>query len=664
MGSIICTASRQTAPIGPLKALKLRVNAFMIWESPPNPDYVPQNNAVRVNAKMLRFLTICLMVLTFGLITPATAQSVDPDEVVWVQIEAQQSLSRATDRARAYTTLLEDVNGFAVGGGWYAVVVGPYHRADADIVLRQYRRDGLIPRDSFIQRSSRLRQQFWPVGANILGEGAVDAPAGTAPEGQAPEATEETPQVAEAPQADETPAEPVVVAEPEPEPEPEPADETRAQALRSERALDRDQKKDLQVMLQWAGFYTAAIDGSFGRGTRGSMAAWQEANNFEATGVLTTLQRTALKKQYDAVLEGLGLRRVRDTQAGIEMTLPMDVVAFDRYEPPFAQYTPTGDIDARVLLISQPGDQDTLFGLYEIMQTLEIVPLDGPRERNNSSFTLVGENGRMISYTEAALENSEIKGFTLIWPAGDEERRRRVLSEMRSSFSRMPGVLSASAGDASQQSIDLISGLQIRKPKMSRSGFFVTSAGDVVTTSAAVQSCSRITLDGDMYASVIADDAARGVALLKPSAALSPQAVATFAAQTPRLQSEVTSAGYSFEGVLSAPSIAFGTLADLKGLQGEENISRLALRTRAGDAGGPVLDRTGAVIGMLTTAPEGGPQLPDGVSFAVAATTLVEAGSAAGIPLPDSAADDADSLTAFQLSEKANGMTVLVSCWE
>ncbi len=611
---------------------------------------------------MLRLMTICLTVLTFGLITPATAQSVDPDEVVWVQIEAQQSLSRATDRARAYTTLLEDVNGFAVGGGWYAVVVGPYRRADADIVLRQYRRDGLIPRDSFIQRSNRLRQQFWPVGANVLGEGAVDAPEGAAASQQAPETAEETQQVAEPAQVTETPTEPVVVAEPEPEPEP--ADETRAEALRYERALDRDQKKELQVMLQWAGFYTAAIDGSFGRGTRSSMSAWQEANSFEVTGVLTTLQRAALKKQYNAVLEGLGLRLVRDTQAGIEMTLPMDVVAFDRYEPPFAQYTPTGDIDARVLLISQPGDQDTLFGLYEIMQTLEIVPLDGPRERNNSNFTLVGESGRMISYTEAALQNGEIKGFTLIWPAGDEERRRRVLSEMRSSFTRMPGVLSASAGDASQQSIDLISGLQIRKPKLSRSGFFVTDAGDVVTTSAAVQSCSRITLDGDMDASVIADDPARGVALLKPSAALSPRAVARFAAQTPRLQSEVTSAGYSFEGVLSAPSIAFGTLADLKGLQGEENISRLALRTRAGDIGGPVLDRTGSVIGMLTTAPEGGPQLPDDVSFAVAAQTLVEAGSAAGIALPDSAADGADSLTAFQLSEKANGMTVLVSCWE
>jgi S1-C subfamily serine protease len=451
---------------------------------------------------------------------------------------------------------------------------------------------------------------------------------------------------------------------PEPVAEPEPADETPAQAQRSERLLSRAEREELQIMLQWAGFYTAAIDGAFGRGTRNSMAAWQLANNFEQTGILTTLQRAALKGQYNAVLEGLDLRMVRDAQAGIEIMLPTGVIGFDRYEPPFAQYTPSGDLDARVLLISQPGDQDTLFGLYEIMQTLEIVPLGGPRERRNSSFSLVGENARFVSYTEAALENGEIKGFTLIWPAGDEERRTRLLGEMQSSFSRMPGVLSASAGDTSGQSIDLISGLQIRKPKLSRSGFFLTDTGHVATTSAAVQACTRITLDGDTDAELVADDTERGIALLRPQAALAPLVVADMASRPPRLQSEVALAGYSFEGVLSAPSMSFGTLADVLGLQGEQDINRLELRSRAGDAGGPVLDHAGAVIGMLTEAPAGGPQLPGDVSFVRTAQTLKDVIAAAGITLPAAPADGAPNLTAFQLAEKASGMTVLVSCWE
>jgi S1-C subfamily serine protease len=634
---------------------------FRIWESGGIAVYVPQCILLRVLELMLRILSICrsaffMAALFLCVAGTAHAQAANPDEVVWVQIEAQPSLARATDRARAYTTLLQDVNGFSVGGGWYAIVVGPYRRADAEEVLRQYRRDGLIPRDSFVQVSDRLGQQYWPVGANVLGTGAVAAPEGRAtaptdiPLSQVPD---EVPQIAEAAPL------------PEPEPEPVAADETPAEAQRSEQLLSRDERMELQIMLRWAGFYTAAIDGAFGRGTRNSMAAWQEVNNYEKTGVLTTLQRAALKKDYNAILEGLDLQTVRDAQAGIELILPTAAVTFDRYEPPFAQYKQAGDIDARVLLISQAGNQDTLFGLYEIMQTLEIVPLEGPRERNNSSFTLVGESGRMISYTEASLENGEIKGFTLIWPAGDEERRRRVLAEMRSSFTRTPGVLNASAGSSgAQQSIDLLSGLQIRKPKMSRSGFFVTPSGDVVTTSAAVQSCSRITLDGDTDVEVIADDTARGVALLRPKVALAPLAVASFARTPARLQSDVVVAGYSFEGVLNAPSMSFGTLADVRGLNGEDNISRLALRSRAGDAGGPVLDRTGAVIGMITAAPEGSPQLPDDVSFALDAATVVAASASAGVKLPAAADEGAAGLTSFQLSEKASSMTVLVSCWD
>lgn len=96
----------------------------------------------------------------------AFAQSAD--DVVWIQVEAQPNLAAATDRARAYSANLEDVNGFALGGSWYGIAVGPYRRDDAELLLRRYRRDGVIPRDSFIQLSERFQQQFWPVGANVL----------------------------------------------------------------------------------------------------------------------------------------------------------------------------------------------------------------------------------------------------------------------------------------------------------------------------------------------------------------------------------------------------------------------------------------------------------------------------------------------------------------
>nr|WP_237267575.1 serine protease [Sulfitobacter alexandrii] len=577
--------------------------------------------------------------------SPTFAQAAD--EIVWVQIEAQPSLAAATDRARAYASLLEDVNGFALGGGWYGIAVGPYRRADAEEVLRSYVRDGLVPRDSFIQLSIRFRQQFWPIGANVLNNGVIEPPASVA--------TTPAEDPAEAAPQDEPLAE-------APAPEPEPADETVQEARQSERLLDGQERRDLQIALQWAGFYDAAIDGAFGRGTRNSMAAWQEANGFEVTGVLTTLQRAALLKQYNAVLDGLGLQTVRDDKAGIEIVMPTAEVALSEYEPPFAQYNSIGDIGARVLLISQEGDQDTLFGLYDIMQTLEIVPLNGPRERSSTSFELIGENGSIISQTQVSLENGQIKGFTLIWPAGDEERRRRVIAEMSKSLRRLPGVLDPAEGAGEEQAVDLVAGLQVRQPRIARSGFFVDADGAVATTSEAVQGCGRLTIDGDTEADVIAVDSASGVALLRPREALAPLAVAEFGVQAPRLQSEVSVAGFSYEGVLSAATLTFGTLSDVRGLQGEESVKRLSLGAQAGDAGGPVFDASGNVMGMLLPRATGARELPEDVSFAVDAAVIAELASGAGLTLE--ASDRSGTIAPRDLRLAAQGMTVLVSCWD
>ena len=140
-----------------------------------------------------------LTVVTLAWTLPVSAQS--QDDVVWIQIEAQSSLRAGTESARLYADSLEDVNGFALGSGWYGITVGPYTRNDAEAVLRAYRRDRVIPSDSFIVISTALRQQFWPIGANILDRGELAVPETVVESAtdvvQAPEAVvEETPNVA------------------------------------------------------------------------------------------------------------------------------------------------------------------------------------------------------------------------------------------------------------------------------------------------------------------------------------------------------------------------------------------------------------------------------------------------------------------------------------
>ena len=586
---------------------------------------------------MIRIFAAVLFSIAFI----GVAQAQQRTGAVWVQIEAQPSLSQARESIRDYATRLQDVNGFSLGAGWYAIALGPYAPQDAERVLQVYRAEGVIPRDSYIAASSDYQQQFWPIGANDL-SGSALVPAIPAPDST----LEAAPETAALPEL----------------PEPDPIDETPAQARASERELNRDERAALQEALKWAGFYGGAIDAAFGRGTRGAMARWQEAQGYQPTGVLTTRQRAELLTAYNAVLADLGLETVQETEAGIEIKLPTAVVAFDKYEPPFAHYTPSGDIDARIFLISQRGDSNTLGGLYDIMQTLEIVPETGPRTLTDSAFTLIGESALMISHTQAWLKDGEIKGFTLIWPAGDEERRTRLLGEMQESFTRLDGVLDATASSTEAQSIDLVSGLAIRKPRLTRSGFYVDRNGSVITTSDVVQGCGRITIDQDHEASISSQNAELGLAILRPRETLAPLAVATLQNTVPRLHSDVAVAGYSYGGILGAPTITFGQLADLRGLNGEEQLNRLALSALEGDVGGPVMDAAGSVLGMLLPGTQPGRALPDGVSFALTADALRRELQQAGItPVTPT---DTKTLAPETLANKAKGLTVLVSCWE
>ena len=579
---------------------------------------------------MFRKVACAILVVFLG----ARAVLAQQGDAVWVQIEAQPSLTAAQDSLRGYATRLPDVNGFALGSGWYAIALGPYTPGDAEVVLRQYRSERVIPQDSFVAFSSAYRSQFWPVGANLLNVAPDTAP----------------PALAETVQP-ETPVLPAAL-----------PDETRSEALASERALDRAARQELQIALQWAGFYTSAIDGAFGRGTRGAMADWQAANGVDPTGVLTTRQRATLLGQYNAVLEGMDLTLVRSDATGIEMQIPLGVVAFDRLDPPFAHYTATSDLGAQVLLISQAGNAATLTGLYDIMQTLEIVPLEGPRERRGTGFTLTGENAEIVSHTEARLEDGQIKGFTLIWPAGDEDRRARVLAEMQQSFATIDGVLDPAAGSGTVQDIDLVSGLEIRRPRLSRSGFYIDTGGTAVTTSKVAEGCTRLTLDGETVAEVVATDDALGIAILRPVTRIAPLGAATFQRAVPRLQSDVAVAGYSYGGILGAPTLTFGKLADLSGLRGEQQLKRLALAALPGDVGGPVFDTGGAVLGMLLPDPDTGQLLPDEVSFAADAGAIKALLDQAGISY--TATETISLLPPEDLTTLAAGMTVLVSCWD
>lgn len=593
-----------------------------------------QDNAGKMAGMMRLGLIFCLVIA--GFLGRAAAQS--SDDVVWIQIEARPTFDSAVERLEAYAESFPDVRGFALTGGWYAIALGPFDPEDASDILRSFRLQGRIPSDSYIAQSDSYGQQYWPPGEDVLALGNLAALSTQAsPSLDAPDTQPET----ALPATD---------------------DETPAEARRNEALLSPEDRRQLQTALQWAGFYNATIDGAFGRGTRDAMARWQNANGARATGILTTAQRTILLGQYNAILEGLDVAWVRDLDAGIEVRLPLGAVSFDRYDAPFAHYEPAGALQAKVILISQAGDQNTLASLYEVMQTLRIVPVNGKRQLNRTSFLIVGQDEDFISETDVSLADGEIKGFTLIWPTGDEARRARVLQEIRASFTRRTGVIDPASDLIATERADLIAGLEVRRPVLSRSGFYVDQLGTVVTSAEAVQNCARVTLDETYDATVASLDKNGGVAILKPRQALAPPAVAAFSPALPSLASEIAVAGYSFEGRLGAPSMTFGRLADATGLAGETDVNRLELPALPGDAGGPVFDENGNVMGMLLPQKQSARQLPEDVRFALTVDALSGVLTEAGVTAAKGR--ETTTLPPEDIATRGVAMTVLVSCWE
>ena len=581
-----------------------------------------------------RILAVLVGLLALSLAAPVAAQ-----DRTWLQIEAQPSLNTALDRARAYAALFPDVEGYRLGNGWYGIALGPQSQAAAGARLLDLRRQNLIPADSYLADGTSYGLRFWPVG--------VDA----APGVPAPDATATLPEV---------PVEPA--AEPLPEPEPE---ETPKQARAAEVALSDVERMALQEALKWYGFYGGGTDGSFGKGTRASMAAWQAANGFAQTGILTTRQRGQLTGNFSADKAEVGFETVTEAESGIEITLPLALIKFDRFEPPFVHYAEKAGSGLKVLLISQPGGKAGLAGLYDVLQTLELVPPTGERALDEASFTLRGRNASIETLAFATVERGNIKGYLISWNRTDADRMTRILPAMQASFRALgdqvldPGLVPLS--EAARRG--LLSGLEVRRPKLSRTGFFIDAKGAVLTTVQAVSGCRKIVLERNTEATVSFQDATLGIAVLTPASPLSPGAVAEFATATPRLGAPVSLSGYSYEDKLSAPVLTLGAVEEVKGLNGEAGLTRLTLAALPGDAGGPVLDASGAVLGMLLPADaKAARQLPDGVAFAASAPALAAALTARGLTL--NPAISGARPTPDALAAKARGMTVLVSCWE
>ena len=547
------------------------------------------------------------VVTIFFFWTHATLAQIAPLGSVWIQLEAQPDRPSALKSISRYMQDFSNVVGFDIGAGWFGVALGPYQAYAVDSIWQNLHSSGMIPVDSFTTTGTSYRSQI-PLPILVPGEltNLTTLPQTTTPVGS----------VNRLDDASVESSKPIISADTSITTSEFRVTTSSTSAVEAEQNMTLAEKKYLQRALAWVGFYDSAIDGLYGSGTRGAMTSWQIANGYGDTGILTILQRSELISDYKSLLAGLGFTKATQTQAGISLRMPNAILSTPTYEEPFVHFEANDGSVIKLILISQAGDKARLKALYEVIQTLSIIPKDGNRTLNNSNFTIEAFNSELHTTGFARLRDGHIKGALLVWPVGDDARRKRVADEVFNSFMTLPGVLAeATIFKNGLIPKNLLAGLDIRQPQFIQSGVFLNATGVVLTAARDFESCDLIELEDGTTARVIAQNTY--LAVLEPLQDIAPAFVPEFQSLPPSVPRHISVGGYSYGGQLSMPTLTVGILQDVKNLAGERDIARLEINSLPGDVGGPLYDQNGAVIGvLLPNLKTTDRQLPSNVKFA------------------------------------------------
>ena len=567
-----------------------------------------------------------------------------PDQYVWIQVEARPDLKSAMNRIKVYRTKISNVVGFEIEGGWFGITLGPYKSHIADALLAEFKEKGLIPPDSFVARRVTYGSQFYT------------------PRTSSPQLiTEQSLNQAEIKTTTQVVTQIAIATKTATELELSDAEKLEITKI-SENALTFDEKKYLQRALAWANHYQGAIDGLYGPETRQAMLDWQIKNRYPHTGFMAPAERSLLLNKYTPVISKLNLVQISNLRAGITLLVPRGILGPAKYEAPFVRFEATDNSNTQIILISQAGDATRLKALFEVIQTLDIVPKGGILNLGEAGFSIETSNNELFTTGFAKLIDGKIKGAILVWPSEDEARRLRLKAQIFDSFGSLGGVLpEAEFFETGLLPKDLISGLKIRQPIFARSGVFLNAEGVVLTANRDLELCGSIELGFGTQAKVKAFNS--HLAVLTPMEKISPPGITSFQLGPLKAPRRITAGGYSFGGSLGAPTLTRGLLQELGDLSGNDKISRLQIDTLPGDAGGPIYDSGGNVIGiLLPKSAETERQLPNNVNFSANWNLISSLLNEANISI--SLTEDKPHPDLISLSDAAKNTIALITCWE
>ncbi|MFE8032844.1 trypsin-like peptidase domain-containing protein [Thiohalocapsa marina] len=199
-------------------------------------------------------------------------------------------------------------------------------------------------------------------------------------------------------------------------------------------------------------------------------------------------------------------------------------------------------------------------------------------------------------------------------------------------------------------------------------GFFVNESGQLLTNHHVIDGCTTVKVvlpKGSLPAKLVASNPDDDLAILGIEAV--PDAVAPFRRVSARLGEDVLVAGYPLRGLLGDINVTSGEISSTSGVSNDRRYLQISAPVQKGNSGGPLLDRSGAVVGVVVSKLDAVAlvdaigDLPQNINFAVKGAVVRSFLSINDIAFVE--VDEQSARDKADLAEEARSHTVPVECW-
>jgi len=192
-------------------------------------------------------------------------------------------------------------------------------------------------------------------------------------------------------------------------------------------------------------------------------------------------------------------------------------------------------------------------------------------------------------------------------------------------------------------------------------GFIVSSDGIILTACHVINNCKNILIhqaDGSLPAQIVVKDEKNDIAILKADG-LASKTYLSFSKTEPKQGDKISTFGFPHSNIEGRDcKYSSGEISSLIGLGSDKRYMRLNLQVSPGNSGGPLLDASNQIIGILTAKLDAVKMfdqtgdLPTGVSYAVKNEWILRLLKANGL---------SENISFTDRSTKPSESTVLIS---